>query len=676
MIRPCTISLFLFFSVSINLVLAQQISVIPLPKDVHLVQDKICLDDLFFYTEDPQLEDLFEVLEQELKIITYKGFQRTRNKNTSSLIAQIDKSLAENEYKIEIQEKIKISGGSYNAVAMGSISLLQLLEQDQNSLCWQRGIILDSPKFNFRGLLIDLARRPHDIATIKRVILLCRWYKINYLQLHLTDEHAFTFPSLHYPQLSTPGWTYSREELEDLVAFADKRGVEIIPELEVPGHAGQLVQKMPEVFGFDNKKIHPFTIHMGRERVYGVLDTLIGEIAEIFHSSEYIHIGGDEANFSNMEADPEIKKFLEENKLENIEELYWHFLNKMNTSVKKRSKKTIVWEGFSKEGNAVVDKDIVVMAWESLYQLPQDILAAGYRTVNVSWKPLYVVNQRKWNPETIYNWNIFRWENWVPSIPSYDPIQLEPHPGIIGTAMASWDQPAYTEISSLRLRLPAMAEEAWNHSRKLPFEDFNKRLQILDNKFDNYLSPVEIKVNGLSYPDIIDGHRDEQTWFDDEVRIELSSTREIDIRITIDGSPVTRYSPEYTKPIVLENSTELRYCAFKNEKPIGAEILEYFELHPLKVEITGDLNISLDEPGDTTEPHLVKFDNQLKVEISSKRKGEIKYALQEEVLDSYSRIYISPLQIQERTTVKAGLFVDGNLVGEPWIRHFEKQKKN
>src|SRR5690606_20752452 len=116
------------------------------------------------------------------------------------------------------------------------VSLLQSLSVNGNIICWQNGFINDRPDFHFRGLMIDLARRKHDIATIKRVILLCRFYKINYLQLHLTDENYFTFPSKAFPQLPTKGWYYSEAELLDLISFADARGVQLIPELEVPGH--------------------------------------------------------------------------------------------------------------------------------------------------------------------------------------------------------------------------------------------------------------------------------------------------------------------------------------------------------------------------------------------------------------------------------------------------------
>ena len=651
----------------------ENIAVIPFPQKVEFHKEKYCTDNLSFYTRDSELKNLFQVLKQEFFILTKDSLSIAKNEKEASVVANVNPNLAKEEYRIEIKENIEVTGGSYDAVAMGSITLLQLMEDFESPHCWQQGFVQDAPEFAFRGLLIDLARRKHDLATIKRVIMLCRWYKINYLQLHLTDENYFTFPSKAYPQLSTKGWAYTKEELKNLVDFANDRGVQIIPELEVPGHAGQFVEQMSDVFGFSDPEIHPYTIHMGRERVYSVLDTLIGEIADVFYSSEYIHIGGDEANFRKMEKDREIQKFLQQKRLQNIEELYWYFLNRMNSIVKKHGKKTIVWEGFSKEGNSVVDKDIVVMAWETLYQLPQDILEAGYKTINVSWKPLYVVNQRKWSPQEIFNWNIYRWENWVPSIPSYDPIQLEPHPGLIGASMASWDQPAYTEISSLKKRIPAMVEEAWNHSGKASFEEFQKRLAITNREFENYLTPIDIEVKGLTYPEIEDGHKDEQTWFDDQVFISLFSKRPLVIRYSIDGSPVTPASSKYVKPIIFFEDTELRYQAFKDNKPVGAEMLRYYELHPLRVDLEADFTIPLEELWDTTHPNTIKFENEVKIDLTAAREGEIKYVIGDNELNESSKNFIYPLIIEDNTLIKAGLFVNGKQIGQTWKQYFKNE---
>ena len=149
----------------------------------------------------------------------------------------------------------------------------------------------DEPAVAYRALLIDCARQWHPPQVIKDVIVMCRLYKINFLQLHLTDDPLFTFPSKAFPSLPTvekgQRRHYTREELLDLVRFADERGVTIVPELETPGHSAKL------------RRVEPFgrpglgCIVMADEKTYEAFDQLIGEMCEVFKSSPYFHMNND-----------------------------------------------------------------------------------------------------------------------------------------------------------------------------------------------------------------------------------------------------------------------------------------------------------------------------------------------------------------------------------------------
>lgn len=139
---------------------------------------------------------------------------------------------------------------------------------------------------------------------------------------------------------------------------------------------------------------------------------LIGEMVDVFRSSPFVHIGGDEVRLTLLDKDPEVRDFMERNGLSSVEHLYRFFLVRINDIVKRHDKKTIVWEGFRRQGEVEIPRDMTVMAWETMYQLPQELLADSNTIINVSWKPLYVVRDRRWTPETIYGWNMFRWENW------------------------------------------------------------------------------------------------------------------------------------------------------------------------------------------------------------------------------------------------------------------------
>jgi hexosaminidase len=650
------------------------VSIIPTPKEQKLTGETLVLKgSLRFYAEQEALNPLQDVLRDELLSLYGLQLEQASGAAAADLVLTLDDSLRQQEYQVEVNEQIRIIGGSYQAVAMATVSMLQGMARQGEAVYIPEGTIRDAPDLPFRGFLMDVARRKHEVELLKQLVSLCRWYKINYMQLHLTDEKYFTFPSEAYPQLMRQGFHFTREELTDLVAFADARGVELIPELEVPGHAGQFVEQMPELFGFQDKALNKFTINMARERIYPVLDTLIGEIAAVFHSSGYIHIGGDEANFSGMDEDPEVKQYLQEKNLASVEELYWHFINQMNEFVKKRDRKTIVWEGFSKEANPVISKDITVMAWETMYQMPDDLLEAGFKIVNVSWKPLYIVNDKKWSTEAIYNWNVYNWQNWVPQIPSYNPIQLEEHPNVLGASMASWDQPAYVEVSSSRKRLPAMSERVWNKQQAISYADFAEKLQQLDRKLERFFSPVTVQEQGLRYPVASDGRKEEQTWFGDTLVVTLSAPDSYIIRYTTDGTQVTASSPLYTEPIKLDETTTLKYRAYSPAgTPVGHEILKYYALQPLEVTLSGKASAALDSLWETGHSWYIPMADSMQVAITPLRKGQIRYIMGNAPLSSRSKLYQKPLVMKEDAVLKAGLFVGDSLTGEPWTQHFRK----
>ena len=147
--------------------------------------------------------------------------------------------------------------------------------------------IKDKPDSEYRGLLIDLARMWHDVPTLKNIIDLASFYKIKYLQLHLSDDQSFTFPSEIFPKLATPDRPYSKKDFRDLVKYAKDRGIIIIPELDIPGHSRQIVEIYPEIFGVKNKmlQINPWksnVINIGSEKVYDAIDLFV-------HLSDRLH---------------------------------------------------------------------------------------------------------------------------------------------------------------------------------------------------------------------------------------------------------------------------------------------------------------------------------------------------------------------------------------------------
>jgi N-acetyl-beta-hexosaminidase len=456
--------------------------------------------------------------------------------------------------------------------------------------------------------------------------------------------------------------------------------VVLLPEIEVPGHSAQLTERMPETFAIAQRDKNPATINMGREAAYAALDTLLGEVASVFRTTPYIHIGADEAALHALEDDPDVRRTIAQHSLGDVQELYRHFIVRMNEIVKKHGKRTLLWEGFHAEGRVDIPRDITVMAWETIYQLPQDLIAGGYRIINGSWKPLYVVNDKKWDVEYIYGWNLWRWENWVEHMPSYTPIQLEPSPAIQGASLESWHQPQHVVLPTVRRRLAAMSERTWNASLEKiepdrPYALFARDLELTDASLQEIISPVAIDVHGLRYPELEEGHYNEEYWFGDTLTLVLAAGADRAVRYTLDGSPVQGSSPLYRAPIKLGATTTVRARAYTSAgEPVGYERWHVYELRPVDATVTGQLETPAEEVWEKMDPSFV-FSTSVKVTLRALRPGTIRYTTDDVEPSVSSPAYSAPLEVDTAMIVRAQLFdASDQPVGKPWVQSFKRAR--
>jgi hexosaminidase len=347
--------------------------------------------------------------------------------------------------------------------------------------------ISDGPAVEYRGLMIDVARQYHSTASLKRIVQLCRLYKIRYLQLHLTDDQSFMFPSKAYPQLATQnqhgGKTYTIAELKDLVAYADARNVTIVPEYEMPGHSAAANRALPDLFIIRRTKPyeHHASINFAKDEVMKAVAAIVGEMCEVFRSSPYFHIGGDEADLALANQNVEFQAAMKKHNLPNKHQLYRKFVVDMNEVVKRHGKRMIVWEGFGREPNSPIQipKDIIVMAYEIRFYMPDALIHDGYDVINASWTPLYVVNANCRPAEEIFGWQLRQFKPFGAK-PSERGVMAPPESSVFGAQMCAWEQPEKLELPSLRNRLPAMAERIWNPAASKTYQDFARRLAATD----------------------------------------------------------------------------------------------------------------------------------------------------------------------------------------------------
>ncbi|PQO47226.1 family 20 glycosylhydrolase [Blastopirellula marina] len=475
-------------------------------------------------------------------------------------------------YQLTIDKQAVVSAGNYQAVALGTTTLLQLIQADGDQLNLPKLKIADQPDHPFRSVMLDLARRWHPLDTLKETIELARLAKLRYLHLHLSDNQSCTFTSTAFPKLATPGRSYTQAEWKELVQYADQRGITIIPEIDMPGHSGAWVSQAPEAFGTvdpeTGKAVSLGIVNMVNEKSYESLDILIGELCETFASSPYIHIGADEIWAENLKELPEYQPYVKQHGLTlaqegDIGELICHFIVRVNKIVRQHGRQSIAWSGFHHDGtkNVKIPHDIIVMTWDTN---PNLIADAGFPVINACWIPLYMVPSQSRGPtaEMIYDWYPQKFDGWYWG----EAIDLDPAKPVLGAQICMWEQRYNEVIPILQERVFALNERLWNAEPAGSFADFAARQQPAQQLASQILYPLQIEVAGLL--------EEGRPWFTDQLEVALSTK--------IPGAVIrfetgdrwetfpTADSPVYQAPIEIAQTATLAARVYDSQnRPLG-----------------------------------------------------------------------------------------------------------
>lgn len=522
--------------------------------------------------EEQTLLPLARILSHSVYLQTGVALQPGMGKPArQSIMLSLDPKLTSEAYAITVKDSVAVTGHDYRSVAWGVATLLQLIQGDGGELSLPHLQIEDAPDYEFRSVLIDLARRPHPLETVKDTISLFWLYKINYMHLHLSDNQSTVFTSKSLPKMATPKVAFSIEECKDIVRFADERGVTIIPEIDVPGHAGSWVRKMPELFGTTDPKTGEARslgiVNMANERAYEALDLLVGDLVDVFASSPYIQIGTDEVGAGGLMKLPEYKPYCEKHGLKralagHAHELFLHFIERMNTIVRKHGKQAIAWNDFggASTPNVKIPTNLVTMVWTGS---PLTMAERGYPIINCSWLPLYMVPPQQRAPEDyrIYDWHVRRFMKWSDKVPTVLPDETS----IMGAQVCFWEQRYNEVIPILRSRLPAFSERIWHEKAGRTFDDFKKRRRHTDWVVQKSIYPVTIDVQGL-----ID---EKDVCFANKLTVRMRSTLPGTIRYTLKNE--WEHFPDaesevYAGPLTLDETLTVSARLYDSGgKPVG-----------------------------------------------------------------------------------------------------------
>lgn len=405
---------------------------------------------------------------------------------------EYDPALAKDAYILDSREGLVLTASHTEGLLYALATAIHAIKVKNGGLSCERAYIEDRPEKPYRTLMVDLVREWIPAHRVYRYIDVCFMQKLNHLHLHLVDDQRFTLPSKAFPELPTPNEHYTEEDIRGFCEYAKLRGITLVPELEIPGHARHLTKSYPEVFanvmpqGVDATIVteEGLTINAsnivcaGKKATMDGIRAILEEICELFPDSPYIHLGGEEAAIKAWTYCEHCKAYMREHHIEDEYDLYSEFIARVTDMVFDLGRTPIVWEGFPKKGSERINRNTVVIAWESHYQLVTDLLAAGFRIINASWQPLYIVDgiALRWGPKEILEWNVYNWQHWWEnSVAKLNPIHVPPTEQVLGAQICAWQTTYDQNINFVMENCTALSERLWTVRRLWDDKAYQKR---------------------------------------------------------------------------------------------------------------------------------------------------------------------------------------------------------
>lgn len=329
-----------------------------------------------------------------------------------AVVLSVDPSLGAEEYRLTVgPQRIEITGGAYGGVFNGIQTLFRLLP----AKVYAREEILpakipcveieDAPRFAYRGMMLDVARTWIDKDAVMRYIDLLAYHNINKLHLHLSDDEGWRIEIKSHPELARIGgfrggdspvrpvygkWDekygdfYTQDQLREMIGYAAVRNIEIIPEIDLPGHSRNIASVHPEIrcnYPPDTVSTNGYDYRsawcVAREENYALLGDILGEICDLF-PSECIHVGGDEVDMSQWERCPDCRALMKKRGMQSPNQLEDLFMERMAAILKARGKRPAVWNEAVRTG--AFTHECRVHGWQDT-KACLDATAKGYRTV-------------------------------------------------------------------------------------------------------------------------------------------------------------------------------------------------------------------------------------------------------------------------------------------------------
>ena len=469
--------------------------------------------------------DNIEEIEKEI------GIEIKNRENKNYITFCIDEKLSNlgsEGYSLNVSKNsILISSLTINGIFYGIQTLRQLLppeiesEEQIHNVSWKIPCvnIKDYPRFPWRGFMFDVSRHFYPVKTIKLMLDMLAFHKMNVFHWHLINDQGWRIEIKKYPKLTEVGskrkesqingWLskeydgkyhegyYTQEEIKDIVKYASERFIKVNPEINMPGHVISALASYPELsckggqfevwtkFGI-NKDIYC----AGNEKVFEFLEDVIDEIVELF-PSDIIHIGGDEAPKSRWKECDKCQKRIQDENLKDTHELQVYFTNRMLKYIKSKGKIIMGWNEILGDN---LDDSAHVQFWFKGMKKALTHMRKGRKFVMSQFYHVYLD----------YNYGLIPLHKTYKYEPIPKKLEVEFHENILGIETPIWTEWVENEKRlhwQVFPRFCAVAETGWTPKKLKNYEDFKKRLESMMKRFDyhsiNYAKFDEVDPTGI-----------------------------------------------------------------------------------------------------------------------------------------------------------------------------------
>ncbi len=592
---------------------AQNLHIIPEPYQIEKGNGSFELPKSISIYAPSSANEVTTQIVKQLELVTGETVKSNQQNASIQLSIVKDEKLATEGYALVVQKNgIQIKANSNAGLFYGWQTLQQIMptaiyaKAKQANTNWQIPYvsIVDKPRFEWRGMMLDVSRHFFSKADVKVFIDDMARYKYNRFHWHLTDDQGWRIEIKSLPKLTevgawraerkgkwmntttplmseprTYGGYYTQDDIKEIVAYAKSKFIEVIPEIDVPGHSMAMIAAYPQLSTTPN---YPYQVNVGEEfmdweglnghvtakidnsldpsneTVFDYLDKIFGEIAPLF-PFEYIHMGGDENAKNNWEKSKNVQALMKKEGLKNMNEVQSYFVKRVQKIINNKGKKMMGWDEILEGG---LDGSAAVMSWRGV----KGGIEAAKKGHKVVMSPSTYNYLDYYQGEITAEGKVYAGLRMKKTY-SFDPVPEGVDPNlIIGNQGNQWTEQLQNMRNVQYMTWPralAIAETSWSPKEKKDWNSFTKKVEAHFEKMD----AANVKYAKSLFDPIVTTQLNTQGELILHMEGEIDG---LDFYYSIDDSMPDQFSDHYTKPLVIPaDVTLLRVISYRDGKPVG-----------------------------------------------------------------------------------------------------------